>query len=225
MMAMNNLALMLSESLKKMQESMGMPSEMQGDGQCDQGQSSGEGLQNLRELQEALGQQLQDAMDGKQNQNGGNRMSEEIARMAAQQEAIRNQLKQLMDQLSEEGGISGDEGLNKVLKEMEEFEEQLVNKQLNQKLLDKQNEIVVRLLESEKAQKERELEERRESNEFKGETFGNLIDEIEYNRKVERQQDLLRTAPIDFQPFYKRKLNDYFVRFNSMNIYEKDRIK
>lgn len=221
MMALNNLALMLSEALKNMQESMGMPSPMQGEGQCKDGQSSGQGLQNMREMQEALGNQLKNAMDGKGGKNGQTGMSEEIARMAAQQEAIRNQLKQLMDELKS-GGEPGGEGLSEVLEEMEKFEEQLVNKQLNQQLLERQNDIVVRLLESEKAMKEREREERRESNEFEGENFGNLIDELEYKRRVEKQQDQLRNTPIDLQPFYKQKVNQYYLRFNALSTYEKD---
>ena len=221
MMALNNLALMLSEALKNMQESMGMPSPMQGEGQCKDGQSPGQGLQNMREMQEALGNQLKNAMEGKGGKNGQMGTSEEIARMAAQQEAIRNQLKQLMDELKA-GGESEGGGLNEVLEEMEKFEEQLVNKKLNQQLLERQNDIVVRLLESEKAMKEREREERRESNEFKGENFGNFIDELEYKRKMQKQRDLLRTRPVDLQPFYKQKVNQYYLRFNALSTYEKD---
>ncbi len=224
MMGMNNLALLLAESLKKMQENMGMPSPMQGEGQCADGQSPGEGIQNLREMQDALGQTLQDLMDGKNSGQNGMGMSEEIARMAAQQEAIRNQMKQLIDGLKAEGEL-GDKGLSEALKEMEMFEEQLVNKQLNQNLVKRQNEIMVRLLESEKAIKEREKEERRESTEFKGENFGNLIDENEYKRIIERQLDMLRTAPLDLQPYYKRKLSEYFMRFNIQARHEKDQIQ
>ncbi len=223
MMALNNLALMLAESLKNMQDSMGMPSPMEGDGQCDDGQSPGDGMQNLRQMQESLGNALKNAMEGQSGESMG-MMSEDIARMAAQQEAIRNQLKQLMDELKADGDGAGD-GLKEMLEDMEQMEERLVNKQLNQELLDMHNDIIVRMLESEKAQKERELEEKREATEFKGENFGNLIDELEYKSKVEMRQDLLRTMPIDLQPYYKRKLNEYYVRFNTQSSYEKDRFK
>ncbi|MBS4059583.1 MAG: hypothetical protein KG029_04235 [Bacteroidetes bacterium] len=221
MMALNNLALMLSEALKNMQDSMGMPSPMQGEGQCKDGQSSGEGLQNMRQMQEALGKQLKDAMEGKSGNKGKSGMSEEIARMAAQQEAIRQQLKNMIDQMKSEGSL-GDGGLNETLLEMEKFEEQLVNKQLNEQLLERQNDIVVRLLESEKAQKERDKEERRESNEFKGENLGNLGENIEYKRLLENQRDVLRVNPVDLHPYYKQKVNQYFIRSNVASVYEED---
>jgi len=219
MMSLNNLALMLSEALKNMQESMGMPSPMQGQGKSKDGKGNSRGLQNMREMQEALGKQLQQAMEGKSGKDGRQGMSEEIARMAAQQEAIRRELKGILDQMKSEGS-GGDGGLNKVLEDMEKFEEQLVNKQLDQSLLRLQDDIVVRLLESERAQKERDREERRESNEFKGENIGNLNDNLEYKRMLERQQDQLKLKPVDLLPFYKQKANGYFTRFNKEKKYE-----
>lgn len=220
MMGLNNLALMLSEALKNMQESMGMPSPGQGEGKGKPGKNPGKGLQNMRELQESLGKQLKDAMGENKGQGQGKGMSEEIARMAAQQEAIRQQLKNMIDDLKSEGSM-GDGGLNKVLEQMESFEEELINKRLNQELLEMQNEIVIRLLESEKAQKEREQEERRESNEFKGENIGNLRENMEYKKLLERQRETLKVNPIDFHPFYKQKVNQYFIRSNVTIINEK----
>lgn len=212
MMSMNNLALMLAESLKNMEENTGMPSDGQGQGKGKgKGKNAGKSLQNMRELQEALGKQLKDAMQGKQPSGSKTGMSEGLARMAAQQEALRNELKKIMDGLKSESG-SGDDGLNKVLQDMEKFEEQLVNKNLNQKLLDLNQEIVVRLLESEKAQKEREQEERRESNEFRGKNSGNLNEIPEYKRTMEKQNVELRLAPIHFKPFYKTITNSYMLK-------------
>jgi len=216
MMSMNNLALMLAEALKNMQESMGMPSPQQGKGKGKgKNPSPGKGLQNMREMQESLGKQLKEAMEGKQGKGKGQGkgLSEEMARMAAQQEALRNELKRMIDDLKSEGQ-TGDGGLNKVLEQMEKFEEGLVNKRLNQQLLEMNNEIVVRLLESEKAQKERDKEERRESEEFKGKNLSNPEEIPEYNRMLERQKETLRTNPIDLQPFYKRLVNDYFMKSN-----------
>ncbi len=217
MMGLNNLALLLDEALKKMQESMGMPSPQDGKGKGKgkgKEKQSGKSLQNMREMQEALGQQLKDAMDGKKGQGKGKGMSEEMARMAAQQEALRNELKQMIDGLKSEGQ-QGDQGLNSVLEQMEKFEEDLVNKRMNQQLLELNNEIVVRLLESEKALKEREQEERRESEEFKGKNIGNSEEILEYKRMIEKQRETLRTNPIDLHPFYKRMVNAYYLKSNT----------
>ena len=216
MMSINNLALMLAESLKNMQESMGMPSNAQGKGKGKgkkQSKEPGKSLQNMREMQEALGKQLKEAMKGNPGKGSKGGMSEELARMAAQQEALRGQLKQMLDGLKSEGQ-TGDNGLNKVLEQMEKFEEGLVNKRLNQQMMDLQNDIVVRLLESEKAQKERDQEERRESEEYKEKNSGNLESIPEYKKMLENQQEQLKTQPIDLMPFYKRLVNEYFIRSN-----------
>ncbi len=212
MTSMNNLALMLAESLKNMEENMGMPSEGQGQGKGKgKGQSKSKSLQNMRELQEALGKQLKEAMDGKNPVGKKSGMSEGLARMAAQQEALRNELKKLMDQMKSEGQ-AGDGGLNKVLKDMEKFEESLVSKNINNKMLELNQEIVTRLLQSEKAQKEREQEERRESNEYQGKTFGNFEAIPEYKKAIEKQNSQLRLNPLDLKPYYKRISNDYLLK-------------
>jgi len=199
-----------------MQESMGMPSNAQGKGKGKgkkQSKEPGKSLQNMREMQEALGKQLKEAMKGNPGKGSKGGMSEELARMAAQQEALRGQLKQMLDGLKSEGQ-TGDNGLNKVLEQMEKFEEGLVNKRLNQQMMDLQNDIVVRLLESEKAQKERDQEERRESEEYKEKNSGNLESIPEYKKMLENQQEQLKTQPIDLMPFYKRLVNEYFIRSN-----------
>ena len=210
------MQMMLAESLKNMQESMGMPNEQAGNGKGkgkSKSKQPGKSLQQMRELQESLGKQLKEAMKGKQDKGTGKGMSEQLARMAAQQEALRNELKKMIEDLKSEGH-TGDNGLNKVLENMEKFEEGLVNKELNQRMLDMNNDIVVRLLESEKAQKERDKEERRESDEFKGVNSGNPAEIPEYNKMLERQQESLKTLPVQLQPFYKRLANEYFMRSN-----------
>ena len=50
---------------------------------------------------------------------------------------------------------------------MEETEKDIVNKRISDMTLNRQQEILTRLLESEKAEREREKEERRESSEAK----------------------------------------------------------
>jgi hypothetical protein len=215
MMSLNNLGLMLAEALKNLQESMGMSSPMQGDGSCS-GDSPGGGnpVQNMRELQEALGEQMKGLMDGKGEGSDGGQpsMSEEIARMAAEQEAIRQQMQNYLNQLRSEG--DGGTELQEILQEMDKLEEDLVNRRINQELLNRQEDIIVRLLESEKAEKERELDEQRESNEFKGDFLSNPSDFFEYKRLIEMQRDELRLAPVELQPFYRNRVNNYFLRTN-----------
>ena len=220
-MAMNNLALMLAESLENMQNSMGMPSPMNAQGQPKPGQQSSgkQQMQNMREMQEALGKALEEMRkkqeggkeEGEQQGKGKQSMSEQLARMAAQQEAIRKQMKDFLNGLKAEGRLD-EEGFNEMIEEMEKLEEQLVNKQIDQRLIQRQKEIVSRMLESEKSEEKREKEEKRESNEFKGENFSNFIEELTYKRRLKEQLDLLKLQSIELKPFYKERSNAYFFK-------------
>jgi hypothetical protein len=214
MMSLNNLGLMLAEALKNLQESMGMPSPMQGEGECS-GSSPGEQMQNMRELQEGLGQKMKDLMEnGQQGPEGGQpSMSEEIARMAAEQEAIRQQMQNYLDELKSQGGDGG-KALQEIIQDMDKLEEDLVNRRINQELMQRQEDLVLRLLESEKAEKERELDEQRQSNEFKGGFLSNPSAFFEYKRLIEKQRDELRLAPVELQPFFRNRVSAYFLRTN-----------
>ncbi|MBU1369670.1 MAG: hypothetical protein KJ578_06225 [Bacteroidetes bacterium] len=216
-MAMNNLALMIAESLENMENSMGMPSPMNAQGQPKPGESMGQKqMQEMRQMQEELGKMLEEMrkQSGKEQGQGKPGMSEQMARMAAQQEAIRERMQQFLNGLQAEGRLEETE-LKEIISEMEKLEEDLVNKRLNQRLIERQNEIVSRMLESEKSEQKREQEEKRESKEFKDDNFGNFTDEIEYKRILKEQTDMIRLNPLELRPYYRSKNNEYFFRRNA----------
>jgi hypothetical protein len=138
-------------------------------------------------------------------------MSQELARLAAQQEAIRKELSKMADQLNKDGKGGGNIG--KLAEKMEETETDLVNKILNNETMKRQQEILTRLLESEKAEKEREMDEKRQSNEAKNENLSNPNEFLEYNRLKQKETELLKTVPPSLNPFYKTKVNEYFNNF------------
>ena len=72
---------------------------------------------------------------------------------------------------------------------------------------------MTRLLEHEKAEMEREKEERRESHEA-GDLYSQPSPaEIEkYNKQSRPATDQLRTVPPTLSPYYRQKVNDYFYR-------------
>ncbi len=214
MMSMNNLALMLAESLENMEnsmESMGMP--MQScQSKPGQGQQS---MQKMQQLQQQMSEQLkkmQEQME-KMGQQIPNSMSEEFARMAAEQEMLRQGMQQMLNEMKENGQV-GDDGLNEIIKDMEKLEEELVNKKINHKMIERSQRIESRMLESQKAQEKREQEEKRKSNEYKGSHFDRKIDEYLYQQSIKKNQEFLRTNPIDYAPYYKDKINDYYLKKN-----------
>ena len=215
MMSMNNLALMLAESLENMEQSMnamGMPMK-----NPKPGQGNGQDMKSMQQLQQQLSNQLKQMQEkmnkpGEQQQNS---MSEQFARMAAEQEMLRQGMQKMLNDMKENGQI-GDDGLNEIIKEMEKLEEDLVNKKINRQMIERSQRIESRMLESQKAQEKREQEEKRKSNEYKGSRFDRQIDELLYKETLKKDQEFLRTNPIEFAPYYKEKINEYYLKKNKM---------
>jgi hypothetical protein len=74
---------------------------------------------------------------------------------------------------------------------------------------------VTRLLEAEKAQRERELDDERESQQAK--EFEREIPEAfeEYIKAKQKEIELLKTVPPKLNPYYKKEVNEYFKRLGS----------
>ena len=163
-------------------------------------------MNSMRGLQEQLNQQLQQLRDGqKPGEQGqqGQQMSEQLARMAAQQAAIRRQMEKFRDELKGEGRFS-DGNISKMIDDMEKTEKDIVNDRITQQTLQRQQEILTRLLKSEKAEQEREEEQRRESREAREIIPQNPGEFFEYNKIKNREMELLKTLPPNLKPFYKK---------------------
>ncbi|MFN8116090.1 MAG: DUF4175 family protein [Bacteroidia bacterium] len=159
----------------------------------------------------------QSGMGQQGGQNGmlpgmqGQGMSEQLAKMAAQQEALRRQMQQMMDKIKKEGGSNPGGNIAEM---MEQTEKDIVNRQITQETMKRQQDIITKLLESEKAEREREQDEKRKSNEAKNEILSNPTQFLEYKRLREKELELLNTVSPSLTPYYKQKVNEYF---NSVN--------
>ncbi len=208
----NNLALLLNESLQDIQQQMAM-----GEGMGDDPQqgSGGMSFQDLRQMQEQLNEMLQQLQQGEQPMpgqtgEGGMSMSEQMARMAAEQEAIRNKLKELTDDMRNQGMEVGQE-LDQLQRDMERSELDMLRKQLSRQTMMRQEEILTRLLEHERAELIREQEERREGTTAKEWDLSNPEEFFEYNRIREREVEMLRSLPPGLRPFYRSLVEKYFL--------------
>ena len=235
MTSYNNLALMLNEALEQMQQQM--RNAKPGSGSCNKPGGSGmpkpgSGMSS-KSIKEMLQKQLDAMKKGKSpggkkpggkkgEQPGGSKPggegsgglglgSKEIAKMAAEQGAIRRRLEQMRKELNKDGSGNGNK-LNPLIENLEDQEHDLINKKLNNNTLDRQKKILTRLLESEKALMERGIEEKRESKEGKNKDYSNQIRFEEYNKEKLRQIELLRAVDPSYKKYYKDKANEYFNR-------------
>ncbi len=216
MTSMNNLALLLGESLDQMQQQM-MSMQASGQSSCQNpGKPGGsQQMNSMKGLQEQLNKQLQELRDGQQQGAPGKQgqsMSEQLARMAAEQSAIRRMMEQFRDQLKEEGRFS-DGNINKMIQDMEETEKDIVNNRITRQTLERQQEILTRLLQSERAEKQREEEQRRESQQARDIKLSNPDELPEFFKMKNRELELLKTLPPNLRPYYRERVTEYFFKF------------
>lgn len=226
MTSFNQLALMLSEALQQMQEMM--QNMMEGkSGSCSKSTPKpGNGKPSpgsMKQMQQQLNEQMKalekQKKEGKEKGKEGNQgmgMSEQFARMAAEQAKIRRMMEEYQQQLLNENGTSPSD-LDAMMKDMEKTEKDLVNKIINQETLKRQQNIMTRLLKSEKAEREREKEQERKSEEGKNVKRSNPKEFLKYKDIKEKELNLMKTIPLDFNSYYKKKVDEYFYKFDNID--------
>jgi myosin heavy subunit len=216
MTSINNLALMLNEVLDQLEKSQ------------QNGKSGGKGkkkqsLSQLSKMQEQLNKNMQKAKEEMQKQGqespakqGKGSMSEAFAKMAREQQLIRQSMQEL-NRMENKDGKRSLGNLEEIIKEMEQSETDLVNKRIKQETVIRQQEILSKLLEAERAENERDEEEKRESAEGKNQVPINSKIMLDYLKNKEKETDLLKTISPSFNLYYKIKVGDYFRLLNSGN--------
>lgn len=215
MTAINNLAVMLSDVLKDMKQNVQGKGSGKKSSKCNKPGAGPGKMKSIRQLQEQLNNQLQKMREsmnkpGEQQKPGSSRMSEQFARMAAQQQELRRRLQEMGSEMQKQG-TGMDAGLKEALQKMEQTETELVNKKVTQETINRQQEILTRMLESERAEQQRDQDEKRESRQ--GVDQPNAPDDRfkEYLRLKMKEKELFRTTPPTLSPFYKNKVSGYFL--------------
>jgi hypothetical protein len=214
-----------------MQQQSQSKSHSPGMGSCNKpgGMGSKPSMSQLRKMQEQLSKQL-DAMKNAMMKNGqspgqksGNKQgnkpgsqsqganSEELAKMAAEQQYIREQMQQAEEEMGDNKQGSGQ--LDGIAQQMSQNEEDIVNRQITDATLQRQQQIIKHLLEYEKAKQTEGQSPEFESHVAKKQFSGNPNPFLEYNTERTKQNELLKTVPPDLNSFYRNKVNQYFNSF------------
>ncbi|MBV6427142.1 MAG: hypothetical protein KIPDCIKN_01657 [Haliscomenobacter sp.] len=200
----NDLALMLSEVMNQMQQQMSMM--MSGSQMCNKPNNSGQPQDKISQGQEKLNGEMRQ-MRG-QMQQGDNPSSKEFAQMAARQAALRKALEEKQRKMREQG--KGSKELQELIDQMDKVEIDLVNKRMTNDMLKRQQDILTRLLEHEKAERQQEYDEKRKS-ETAQETQRRMPPELEeYIRKRKAEIEQYKTVSPALKPYYKSLVEDYF---------------
>ena len=212
MTATNNLALLLSEILEQIQKQLDMPPS-----QCNKPNNlskpnpncSKPSMSELKKAQKKLNEKMKEGKNGK-NEKGkkqGEKQSKELMNLAKEQAQIRKQLMELRDEMGE----NGEKGkIDKILEDMEENERDIINNRITQETINRQEDILTRLLEAENADREQDKDDKRKSTEWEFEPENMSPEFLEYQQQKKAQEELLKTTPVQLTPFYKKKVNSYF---------------
>lgn len=251
--ALNNLALLLAESLENIQQQlqqnssgkgkMSMPGSQQKPGGDSSKKNSPSmkmpGLQpgkSLEQLQSELNQQLEQlkkslerqgsAKGSAQSSESGDpissgssssqslsseEVSEEFAKAAYKQEMIRRMAQERIKELQSSNPDAASV-YRSVLGQMEATEKDLVNKVMNQNLLNRQKKIQSRLLDASDAELTQEQDHKRKSERAYG-IFSNPSEPVIPEDTISRStQNRLRFNHVKLQPFYQFKFQDYIYK-------------
>ena len=219
MTSFNNLALMLDDALQQMQQSMS--ESKPGSGNCEKPGGNGKpkpspSAGDMKKMQKALGEQLEKMKEsmgekGKSGKDGKQQrqLSKQLAQMAAQQAALRQMAERKSQELNEDGSGDGEQ-LGNIAKEMEALERDLVNRDVTLETMARQQDLMVRLLEAETAERMRGEDDKRKSrtaNQNLSEEPSQLID---YLNLKNNELELLRTVPLELDSYYRDRVNEYF---------------
>ncbi|MAS52808.1 MAG: hypothetical protein CMD20_06355 [Flavobacteriales bacterium] len=200
-----------------------MQNNMTGSGSCSKpgGSSPKSGMPDIKQMQKQLSEQMKKMIkelqggnipgsQGKKNNKG---LAKDLAKMSAEQNAIKEKLKKLNDQQKKQGnGGLGD--IKNLLKDLENNEYDLLNKNITRETILRQEQIMNKLLKAENAMRERDLEEKRKSNQGKSYFYRNPQDFTPYKSFKLKEQEELKTIPSSFNLYYKRRISEYFNIFD-----------
>jgi hypothetical protein len=211
MTSINNLSLMLNEALEQLEKNK-KNAKSGGKGKGKQS------MQQLQKMQDQLNKSMQQAKqqlekEGNKGSVPKGKMSEGFAKMAQQQQMIREALQKINSEDNKDGkGLLGN--LNQLVKEMKMTESDLINKRLVEETIKRQQGITTKLLDAEKASRDQDEDGKRES--LAGKDFPPSYPKMleEFKKSNLSEKEFLQKLPPTLNYYYKNKISAYFKSLN-----------
>lgn len=209
---LNDLALIFSEIEQNMQQQMQQggssgedsnePVETRNKKRAQQRQQQ---YQQAKSNQQSLIQSLQQMI--KQMQEGKNPSSQQMAESLRMQEMMQQYLQQLQNSSSPQNQQTKD-ALNQINQLIEQNKRDIINRNITPNLLDRQNQVLKKLLDAENAERHQEFDENRESN--TGNNFDNRTNapDLPFKKQQGTKEFIFRNY-LNIDLFYLDKYNLY----------------
>jgi DNA repair exonuclease SbcCD ATPase subunit len=202
MMHLNELALLISDLLEQLQNQQGSGSGMSMQQMIQQ-------LQKMSGQQQKLNQQIQQHLNQTQGQRLTPDQSKRRKELAKQQRRIRQQL-QNMDVGSEaKQQIMGD--LQKIAEQMEESAQELERGRQSRDLIERQQQILTRLLNAQKSLRTQGKQEQRKGRQAEDEYDQKRPGPLPQTDETDQlRRDLIRALEMGYSPDYEELIKRYF---------------
>lgn len=213
MTSANNLALLLQEMMEQMQQQMAQ--QMSGEGKCNNCTKPGQGKPGgkMRDMQQGLKQQMQDMINQMKDggKSPGGSQSEQMAKMLMQQEMMQQMLNDMMN-----SGISPESAkiLNDINRMMEDNLKDIINGNVTNTTVNRQEQILTRLLQAENSEREREVDNKRKSNEAKDYKLSNPDSAFKDKEKEIRFNELLQMSNLKLNSYYNTRYKEYLKKLS-----------
>ncbi len=212
MTSANNLDLLIAELIDAMKNQMQNQSQSQSS--CHKpGKKAGQTISQMQKSMESLKQQLQRMIDElkkqKGSKNNGKQMAKQMAKSIAEYEKFKDQLAKLMN--SEDLHPETMQKLNDINRLLEKNLNDIINNNLNDNLLKRQDKILVRLLEAENAERQRKTDNQRKAETAKDYIYRNKINLKSYNKEKQQFNDILYHQNLKLNKVYEKKYKQYIL--------------
>jgi hypothetical protein len=212
MTSANNLALLLGEVLKQMQDAS--QKQCSGNGQCKKPGNGKMSLKQLQGMQKSIKEQLEAMLKQMKEGKGkdGKSMNKQLAQSLAQQGIFR----QMLSEMINNGTLQGEtmKKLEEIKRMIDQNEKDIVNKNITPTTIQRQEQIQTRLLEAENSEFQRETDKKRESRQAKNENFSNPKELFQYKGIHSQFNELLNMSNVKLYKYYSNKYKEYLIKLN-----------
>ena len=207
MTSLNELALLLSELLNQQMNGSGA-------GQSNQSmEQMMEQMQQMGQQQQQINQQIQQLLNDMQGSRLTQDMMDRLRQMGAQQEQIRNDLRQMNRNRDARNRMLGD--LNRVADQMMESIEEMQQNRISRRTVQRQQQILTRLLEASKSMEQRGKDDKREGRTAE-EIMRDSPSALPLPEQMERlRRDLIRALESGYSSDYEGMIRRYFELLQS----------
>jgi hypothetical protein len=211
MTSANNLDLLISELIQAMVNQMKAPN--QSNSSCQKpGAKPGNKISQMQKSMESLKQQLQRMISELKKQgkgkNGSRKLNKEIAKSISEYEKFQQKLSELMNSDLHPDAVRQ---LNQINRLLEENLNDLINNNITENLLRRQDKILVRLLEAENAERQRKTDNQRKSETAKDIINRNKTKLNSYKILKDKFIDVLYKDDLKLNKTYEQKYKQYII--------------